>query len=133
MPVYNTTERFLREAIESVIGQSYSNWELCIANDASPNAEVAQILNEFAARDKRIKIVHRETNGNISAATNSALELANGEFVALLDHDDLLDETALYEVAVEINSHPDADIIYSDEDHVDENGKRSNAILQNRF
>lgn len=133
MPVYNTPERYLHEAIASVIAQSYPNWEMCIANDASPELKVAQILNEFAEKDKRIRIVHRQTNGNISAATNSALELARGEFIALMDHDDLLHETALYEVAVEINAHPDVDAIYSDEDRIDDNSERSKAYFKTDF
>ncbi len=125
MPAYNTPEKFLRQAIASVQAQLYTNWELCIANDASPDSIVAKVLDECAATDKRIKIIHRTENGNISAATNSALELATGEFIALMDHDDLLHETALYEVAAEINAHPDVDVIYSDEDHVDEKGRHS--------
>jgi O-antigen biosynthesis protein len=125
MPAYNTPEKFLRQAIASVQAQLYTNWELCIANDASPDKTVAKVLDECAAKDKRIKIVHRKENGNISAATNTALELATGEFIALIDHDDLLHETALYEVAAEINAHPYVDVIYSDEDQIDENGHRS--------
>jgi O-antigen biosynthesis protein len=133
MPVYNTPERYLREAIISVIAQSYPHWELCMANDASPQPHIAEMLNKFAAMDTRIKVVHRERNGNISAATNSALQLASGEFVALLDHDDLLAETALYEIAVEINAHPDVDVIYSDEDKVDKNGVRSQPHFKTDF
>jgi O-antigen biosynthesis protein len=124
MPVYNTKEKYLRETIESVIQQLYPNWELCIADDASTESHVQRVLEEFAARDHRIKFIRREINGHISAATNTALDLAVGEFVALLDHDDVLAETALYEVAVEVDSHPDADIIYSDSDHIDVSGRR---------
>ncbi|MFA5955100.1 glycosyltransferase [Hyphomicrobium sp.] len=123
MPVYNTPESFLREAIDSVIRQCYPNWELCIANDASPSPLIAPLLNEFVKADSRIKVVHREKNGHISEATNSALKLASGEFIALMDHDDVLNETALYEVAVAINASPSVDIIYSDEDSIDENGR----------
>jgi O-antigen biosynthesis protein len=125
MPAYNTPEKLLRQAIASVQAQLYTNWELCIANDASTDPIVAKVLNEYAAKDQRIKIIHRKENGNISAATNSALELATGEFIALMDHDDLVHETALYEVAAEINTHPDVDVIYSDEDHVDGKGRHS--------
>ena len=124
MPVYNTKERYLRETIESVRRQLYPNWELCIADDASTESHVERVLEEFAARDHRIKFIRRETNGHISAATNTALDLAVGDFVALLDHDDFLAETALYEVAIEVDSHPDADIIYSDSDHIDDSGRR---------
>ncbi len=133
MPVYNTPEQFLRQAVASVQAQLYPNWELCIANDASPDENVARILNELAAADSRIKVVHRKTNGNISAASNSALVLAKGEFIALMDHDDLLDETALYEVAAEINGYPDVDIIYSDEDQIDARGVRSGGYFKSDF
>lgn len=124
MPVYETPPKLLRQALESVCSQLYPNWELCIADDASPSPHIASILAEFAKRDSRIKWIRRDKNGNISEATNSALALASGEFVAFMDHDDLLAEQALYEVAVEISSHPDADLIYSDEDCINDAGKR---------
>jgi len=124
MPAYETPEKLLREAIASVKAQFYPHWELCIADDASPSATVQRVVMEEAATDPRIKFVRCATNGNISAATNAALALATGEFVALMDHDDLLAERALYEVAVELNAHPDADMIYSDEDHIDAAGRR---------
>ena len=133
MPVYNTPEKFLRQAVASVQAQLYPHWELCIANDASTDQCVASVLEELAEHDSRVKIVHRATNGNISAATNSAMQLAAGEFIALLDHDDLLHETALYEIAAEINAYPDADVIYSDEDIIDGNGKRSGAYHKTDF
>jgi O-antigen biosynthesis protein len=124
MPTYNPPEAFLREAIQSVLNQIYPYWELCIADDASPLPYVKSILEEYAAKDSRIKVTFREKNGHISAASNSALELATGEFVALLDHDDVITPDALYEVAVLLNQHPDADMIYSDEDKLNEQGKR---------
>ncbi|HEX2639334.1 MAG TPA: glycosyltransferase, partial [Pyrinomonadaceae bacterium] len=114
----------LRRAIESVRGQIYENWELCIADDRSTLGHVREILEEFAAADTRIKVVFRNENGHISAASNSALELATGRFIALLDHDDELAPHAFYFVAKEINAHPDSDIIYSDEDKTDERGRR---------
>ena len=124
VPAYNTDERHLRDMIESVRQQIYPHWELCIADDASTRPHVACILQEFATLDPRIKIVRRETNGHVCAATNSALDLATGEFIALLDHDDTLAEQALYEVAVELETHPDADVVYSDADHMDDSGRR---------
>lgn len=124
MPAYDSDERRLREAIASIRSQLYPHWELCIADDASPSPLVATVLEELAASDCRIKWTRRETNGHIAAATNSALELATGMFVAFMDHDDLLAEQALYEVAVELNAHPDADLIFSDEDLVDDTGRR---------
>jgi glycosyltransferase involved in cell wall biosynthesis/SAM-dependent methyltransferase len=123
MPVYNTSEYFLREAIESVLNQVYPYWELCIADDASSDKQVQEILKDYSAKDSRIKVVFRTQNGHISRCSNSALEIATGEFIALLDHDDLLTPDALYEVALLLNKHPQADMIYSDEDKIDEFGK----------
>lgn len=124
MPTYNTPENFLRKAIESVLGQIYPLWELCIADDASTFPHVRQVLEEYARKDPRIKVVFRRQNGHMSAASNSALDLATGDYVALLDHDDALSEHALYWVAAEIVSYPDAELIYSDEDKMDEKGRR---------
>lgn len=121
MPTYNTPERFLREAIASVQAQVYPHWELCVADDASTEPHVRAVLDDFAAADSRIKTVYREENGHISRSSNSALAIATGEFVALLDHDDLLTPDALYEVVLLLNQHPEADAIYSDEDKIDEN------------
>ncbi|MGV7217472.1 glycosyltransferase family 2 protein [Bradyrhizobium sp. UFLA05-112] len=123
MPVYNPPTWALRAAIESVREQLYSNWELCIADDASPDRQV-QALLEASTRDPRIKLVRRTVNGNISAASNSALSLVQGEFVALMDQDDLLASHALYEVVVALNDRSDLDIIYSDEDQIDRRGRR---------
>ncbi len=125
VPVYNTEEQYLREMIESVLQQLYPHWELCLADDASTKPHIQRVLREFSTLDSRIKFVSRETNGHIAATTNTALDLAVGEFVALLDHDDLLSETALYEIAVELDAHPDADVIYSDSDSIDDAGCRS--------
>ncbi len=119
LPVYNIEEKFLRKCIESVAAQIYEKWELCAADDASPAPHVRKILEEYARKDKRIKVVFRAGNGHISAASNSALEIANGEFTALLDHDDELSEDALFYVAREINDFPDSAFIYSDEDMID--------------
>jgi glycosyltransferase involved in cell wall biosynthesis len=124
VPVYNTDVRHLRAMIGSVLQQIYPYWELCLADDASTKSDVKEILSEFAQLDSRIKVVIREINGNISLATNSALDVATGEFIALLDHDDLLAETALYEVAVEVDAHADADVVYSDSDSIDDSGRR---------
>jgi O-antigen biosynthesis protein len=133
MPVYNTPEIYLREALESVLAQIYPDWELCIADDASPEAHVSVVLSEYAARDARIKVVRRPVNGHIAAASNSALELAEGDFVALMDHDDTLPPHALYAVAEELNRHPDADILYSDEDKIDERGRRYDPHFKSDF
>ncbi|MCL5982723.1 MAG: glycosyltransferase family 2 protein [Firmicutes bacterium] len=124
MPCYNPKQEWLKEAIESVRRQIYPHWELCIADDASTNPAIRSLLEDYTRKEARIKVVFRETNGHISAASNSALELAAGEYVALLDHDDLLAEQALFWVAEAINRHPDAGLIYSDEDKIDESGRR---------
>ena len=124
MPAYETPERLLREAIGSVRAQLYPNWELCIADDASPSDKVTSVLRELAAEDARIKWIKRDRNGHIAAATNSALAMAGGEFVAFMDHDDLLAEHALFEIAAELNAHPETDLIYSDEDQVGPTGRR---------
>lgn len=124
MPTYNTDAVFLRACIDSVIAQSYPNWELCIADDASPKPHVRQILEAYAAQDGRIKTVFRDKNGHISRASNSALTLATGDYVALLDHDDALPEHALLFVAQAINAQPDAKVIYSDEDKISAEGQR---------
>jgi GT2 family glycosyltransferase len=124
MPVYETPETFLREAIDSVLAQAYPDWELCIADDASSAPHVREVLDEYAAADPRVKVTYRERNGHIAASSNSALALATGDFVALLDHDDLLSADALFENALAINARPDVDVIYSDEDKVDEDGRR---------
>ncbi|MDB5093381.1 MAG: putative glycosyltransferase [Candidatus Eremiobacteraeota bacterium] len=124
MPVYETPEEYLRAAIESVQLQAYPDWELCIADDASRKPHVRKVLEEYAADDPRIKLHFRETNGHIAATSNSALAVASGDFVALLDHDDLLSVDALFENALVVNRRPDVDIIYSDEDKLDERGRR---------
>lgn len=124
MPVFNPPARFLRAALDSVRDQLYPDWELCVADDASTLPHVGRVLADYAARDPRIKLVPRPANGGISAASNSALALAAGEFVALLDHDDVLPAHALYLVAREILRHPEADLIYSDEDKIDRRGRR---------
>ncbi len=125
MPVYNPKPEWLIEAIESVRKQIYSNWELCIADDASTKKDIRPILERYAREDARIKVVFRERNEHICAASNSALELATGEWIALLDHDDLLSEHALFWIADAVNSNPYARLIYSDEDKIDSSGTRS--------
>ncbi|MEG4322806.1 MULTISPECIES: tetratricopeptide repeat protein [unclassified Microcoleus] len=130
MPVYNTPEKLLREAIESVLAQAYPYLELCIADDASAQPHVRNILEEYSAIDPRIKVVYQTQNSHISASSNSALKLATGEFIALLDHDDLLTPDALYEVAVLLNRHPQADMIYSDEDKLNEQGQLTDPFFK---
>ena len=124
VPAYNTPEKYLRELLECLQRQIYPRWELCIADDASPQPQVRRLLEEAARTDPRIKPVFREKNGHIALATNSALAVAAGEFVALLDHDDLLPHAALLQVAQAISGHPTAGYLYTDEDKIDDTGRR---------
>jgi glycosyltransferase involved in cell wall biosynthesis len=124
IPVYNPKQEWLKEAIESVHNQLYSNWELCIAGDISTDPAIHILLEQAAREDARIKVVFREQNGNIVATSNSALKLATGEWVALLDQNDRLPEHALYCVARSAIANPSARLIYSDEDKIDASGRR---------
>lgn len=124
LPVYAPPERLLRRAIESVLKQIYPYWELCIADDLSPSPTTRRILEEYRAKDDRIRVTYRSENGHISRASNSALDLATGAFIALLDHDDEFAEHALFLIAREIVSNPDAGLVYSDEDKINEDGHR---------
>jgi len=123
VPAYNTPEKYLRELLDCLREQIYPKWELCIADDASPQPHVRRLLEEAAKADARIKPVFRPQNGHISRATNSALDVATGEFVALLDHDDLLPADALLHVAAAIVRQPTAGYLYTDEDKIDDNGR----------
>lgn len=124
MPTYNANLVWLGEAIQSVKDQLYPNWELCIADDASTDPAVRPFLEKLAAEDARIKLVFRSTNGHISAATNSALDAATGDWITFLDHDDLLPPHALFYMVRSIAANPDARMLYSDEDKLDEQGRR---------
>lgn len=124
MPVYNPEPAFLQQALDSIKAQTYPNWQLCIADDASPNQEIRNILSTYANNDTRIKCAFRSQNGHICHATNSAIELVTAPWAAFMDHDDLISIDALAEIskaAVENNS---LKLIYSDEDHIDCNGVR---------
>ena len=130
LPVYNPDLGLLEAAIESVERQFYGHWQLCIADDASTDPEVRPFLERKAWHDARIKLTFRKTNGHISACSNSALELASGEWTALLDQDDAFSEKALAFVALEIDQHPNAGLIFSDEDKIDTAGARSNPFFK---
>ena len=123
-PVYNTDLIWLRKAIASVQQQLYPHWELCVVDDASTDPRVWPFLQKQARVDSRIKVSRRSQRGHIAAASNDALSLATGDFIALLDHDDELAPTALYFNAVELNRRPDLQLLYSDEDKIDEKGHR---------
>ncbi|HAP2760355.1 TPA: glycosyltransferase family 2 protein [Enterococcus faecalis] len=130
MPVYNVEEKWLRLCIDSILNQVYTNWELCMADDASTDPNVKKILTEYQQLDERIRVVFREQNGHISEATNSALAIVTGEFVALLDNDDELAINAFYEVVKVLNENPELDLIYSDEDKIDMDGNRSDPAFK---
>lgn len=118
VPTYNPKPQFLRDCIESVSAQVYENWELCIVDDASPTSVTREIIEEYAAKDPRIKYKFLRKNQHIAGATNEAISLATGEFVALFDHDDLLWPNALYEVVKALNKDKNLDFIYTDEDKI---------------
>jgi glycosyltransferase involved in cell wall biosynthesis len=121
-PIYNVAEPWLRSAIESVRTQVYSNWELCLVNDASTSEWIRPILDHYAAADSRIRVRHLEANKGIAGASNHALRLATGEFVGLLDHDDELTPDALFEIVKRLNEDSALDLLYSDEDKIQEEG-----------
>jgi O-antigen biosynthesis protein len=124
-PVWNTDEKWLRLCIGSVISQTYDNWELCIANGGSTRSYIRSVLDEYSQSDTRIKVRYLSENKGISANSNEALSMATGEFIALLDHDDELSPFALYECVKVLNEKPETDFIYSDEDKINQKGKRS--------
>lgn len=133
MPVYNTDRTWLRACIESVRAQHYQNWELCIADDASPATHVRSVLDDYVAHDPRIRVEYRDKNGHISAASNTGLDMARGEFVALLDHDDELHPMALLVMAEAIDANPQWQMIYSDEDKIDTRGRRYDPYFKADF
>jgi glycosyltransferase involved in cell wall biosynthesis len=130
LPVYNANLKWLRRAILSVEKQFYTRWELCIVDDASTDRRLWPFLQKCARRDRRIKVMRRTENGHISAASNDALGLANGDFVALLDHDDELAPTALYFVALALNENRELQLLYSDEDKLDAQSRRSDPYFK---
>jgi len=123
VPTYQTPAGVLEAFLDSVLAQSYSHWELCIADDASPDPRLRAVLERYAVADRRIKVVFRDSNGHIAEATNTALALATGDYVCLMDHDDAIAPNALYEFARLLNQDPDIDFIYSDEDKITPDGK----------
>jgi GT2 family glycosyltransferase len=124
-PVYETPADVLAAMLDSVRGQSFGDWELCLVDDASPAPHVGEMLAAAAGEDQRIRVLRRESNGGIVAASNDALGMANGEFIALLDHDDALHRDALAKVDAAIRANPEADYVYTDEDKIDRGGRRS--------
>jgi GT2 family glycosyltransferase len=129
-PVYDPPEGVLRETIAAVTAQTFVDWELVLVDDASPSSHVSRVLEEATASDERIRAVRREVNGGIVAASNDALALATGEFVVLLDHDDVIEPDALAAVASAIDAVPETDYLYSDEDHLSPDGRLVNAFYK---
>jgi len=123
-PVFNPPPDVLEETIRSVMAQTYPHWELCLADGQSSDQRIQEILTDYARQDPRIKVKLLPQNLGIVANSNEALALATGDFIGLLDHDDLLAPFALFEVAKFLNERPDADMVYSDEDKIDETGRR---------
>lgn len=121
MPVYNVQKRFLQDAIESVLAQTYENWELCIVDDASTKAYIRPILEHYAALDKRIKVQFSKENGHIAVASNKALKMSTGKYIAFLDNDDMLCSDALMSCAMYLTQRTDTVLLYSDNYVMDEN------------
>lgn len=123
IPTYNVSKELLSECIDSVLNQSYSNFEICIADDNSTLNETIETLKDYEKNDK-VKVVYRKENGMISKASNSALSIAEGEFIVLLDNDDLIEKDALYYIVEVLNKDKSIDMIYTDEDKLDFNGRK---------
>ena len=123
---------YLQKAIDSVFAQTSSNWQLCIADDASTDPKVAQILDEVARRDARVLLTRRQKRGGISAATNTAFGQSSSPFITCLDHDDLLAPTAIEVCARHLAAHPDCRLLFSDEDKIDEQDERFSPYFKPR-
>lgn len=123
-PTYNTPKDILRATLATVQAQTYDNWELCIADGGSSDPALRRILEKAATTDPRICVRFLSANRGISHNSNACLEMAKGEFVALLDHDDLLAPSALFEMVQRLNEDPQLDFLYSDKDLITENGSR---------
>lgn len=133
IPVYNTNILFLRKCFESVINQTYSNWEICTVDDASTKnrEEIISIFNEYSQKLKeKFKYSLSKENGHISINSNRCADLSTGEYILLLDNDDTLSPFALQEYILKINSNSELDVIYGDEDYIDENDKRRDPFFR---
>jgi GT2 family glycosyltransferase len=133
VPVYNPARDWLDAMVSSVRAQTYDNWELCLADDNSSAPHVRPTLSAWAAADARIRLMFRERNGNIAAASNTALALATGDFVALVDHDDILRPHALHAVVAVLQDDNEADLVYSDEDKILLGGLRGQVHFKGEF
>lgn len=123
VPLYKTPKKYLIEMIESVRKQSYENWELCLSDGSGEDSPIRNILKKYEKKDSRIRVVYNRHQLQISENTNEALKITTGDFIAFTDHDDTLEPNALYECVCLLNEEPDTEIIYTDEDKVDMNGR----------
>ena len=133
MPTYESDPRLLEEAVDSVRAQTHPRWELCIADDGSSNPAVRRVIDRLCRADERIRATFLPERRGISAATSEALAAANGDVVAFLDHDDLLAPAALRRVVEEFDAHPEATLVYTDEDKVGPDGRRGDPFLKPDF
>ncbi len=122
IPLYKTPERYLREMLDSVLAQTYGNWELCLADGSPKGSDLSRVVKKYTERDSRIHYKILGKNEGISGNTNAAMAMASGDYIILADHDDAMTEDALYECAKAVRDHPDCDVIYSDEDKMDMDG-----------
>lgn len=133
LPIYNTPADLLCACFDSVRAQHYTHWKLHVVDDASSAPHVASLIHEYAQRDPRIFVHQRTANGGISRATNDALAAATGDFIVLVDHDDILRPHALAELAIQLKTEPDLDLVYSDEDKLSPSGTRILPLLKPAF
>ena len=122
IPLYETPEKYLKEMLDSIVKQTYDNWELCLA-DGSPTDRLGRFVRARFRKDPRIRYCHLEENRGISGNTNAAVQMASGDYIMLCDHDDLVEQGALYEIVKALNEDPDLDILYTDEDKISMDGK----------
>ena len=133
LPTFNAPDKFLEEAIASVVAQRYTNWQLCIIDDGSSYESTIAKIKEWQAKDDRIHVVFRDVNTGVSSSCNAGLDLVKGEFVALMGHADVLSPNALYHVVETLSRYPDADLLYSDEDKLDKNSNRFDPYFKPRW
>jgi GT2 family glycosyltransferase len=133
VPTYNVEQQWLDLCIQSILDQAYPNWQLCLYDDASTSEQTIACLHSWQDKDERIKIKFGKDNQGISLASNEAIKMATGEFIALLDHDDELTPDALCEIVKCLNDNPDCDFIYSDEDKIEADGSLSDPHFKTDF
>ena len=123
VPTYNVSRDLLSKCLDSLLEQTYQNFEICIADDNSPNPETRETIEEYKKKSDKIHVVYRKKNGMISEASNSAIKISRGEFIVLVDNDDVVEKEALYYIVEVLNKDKDIDMIYTDEDKIDFRGR----------